>query len=120
MRAKLGVSGDVQPLLKDLLAVLHSNHVDFTSFFHRLAGAARGDAEPARSLFLDLAGIDAWIERWRALGPDADAMERVNPVYLPRNHLVEEALLRLACRERCIPRTRAIGRHCIRQGRSVC
>lgn len=92
MRAKLGVSGDVQPLLKDLLALLHANHVDFTSFFHRLAAAARGDAEPARSLFLDLAGIDAWIARWRALGPDADAMERVNPVYIPRNHLVEEAL----------------------------
>ena len=24
--------------------------------------------------------------------PDADAMDRVNPVYIPRNHLVEEAL----------------------------
>ena len=92
MAAKLGVSGDVKPMLKDLLALMQENHVDFTSFFHRLAAAARGSAEPARSLFLDLAGIDAWIERWRALGPDADAMERVNPVYVPRNHLVEEAL----------------------------
>jgi uncharacterized protein YdiU (UPF0061 family) len=26
------------------------------------------------------------------MGPDADAMDRVNPVYIPRNHLVEEAL----------------------------
>jgi uncharacterized protein YdiU (UPF0061 family) len=92
MRAKLGLSGDLQPLVKDLLELLHANHVDFTSFFHRLSAAARGDAEPARSLFLDLAGIDAWIARWRALGPDADAMDRVNPVYVPRNHLVEEAL----------------------------
>ena len=24
--------------------------------------------------------------------PDAELMERVNPVYVPRNHLVEEAL----------------------------
>jgi uncharacterized protein YdiU (UPF0061 family) len=92
MRAKLGVSGDVGPLVKDLLELMHANHVDFTSFFHRLGAAARGDAEPARSLFLDLAGIDAWIERWRALGPDAGAMELINPVYIPRNHLVEEAL----------------------------
>jgi len=92
MRAKLGVSGDVGPLVNDLLALMHANHVDFTSFFHRLGAAARGDAEPARSLFLDLAGIDAWIGRWRALGPDAGAMELINPVYLPRNHLVEEAL----------------------------
>jgi uncharacterized protein YdiU (UPF0061 family) len=43
-------------------------------------------------LFLDLAGFDAWLARWRELGPDADAMDRVNPVYIPRNHLVEEAL----------------------------
>lgn len=91
MQAKLGASVDVQ-LVQDLLALLHANHVDFTSFFHRLAAAARGDSEPARSLFLDLAGIDAWLSRWRALSPDADAMERVNPVYVPRNHLVEEAL----------------------------
>jgi uncharacterized protein YdiU (UPF0061 family) len=24
--------------------------------------------------------------------PDVDAMDRVNPVYIPRNHLVEQAL----------------------------
>ena len=45
-----------------------------------------------RGLVLDLPRFDAWLERWRALGPDADAMRRVNPVYVPRNHLVEEAL----------------------------
>ncbi len=56
-----------------------------------LAGCGADD-EPARSLVLDLAGIDAWLGRWRALGPDADAMDRVNPVYVPRNSLVEEAL----------------------------
>ncbi|MET9631202.1 protein adenylyltransferase SelO [Lentzea sp. NPDC006480] len=92
MQAKLGVSGDIKPLLTDLLVLMHANHVDFTTFFRKLSAAARGDAEPARSLFLDLAGIDAWIARWRALNPDADAMDRVNPVYIPRNHLVEEAL----------------------------
>jgi uncharacterized protein YdiU (UPF0061 family) len=26
------------------------------------------------------------------LGPDPDVMDRTNPVYIPRNHLVEEAL----------------------------
>ncbi|HEX8867160.1 MAG TPA: YdiU family protein [Lentzea sp.] len=92
MQAKLGVSADVKPLLTDLLTLMHENHVDFTTFFWKLSAAARGDAEPARSLFLDLAGIDAWIARWLPLNPDADAMDRVNPVYVPRNHLVEEAL----------------------------
>lgn len=92
MQAKLGVTGDVKPLLKDLLTLMHTDHVDFTSLFRQLGKAANGDTEPARSLFLDLAGIDAWIARWRELGPDADAMSKVNPVYVPRNHLVEQAL----------------------------
>ena len=38
------------------------------------------------------AALVAWVERWRALDPDTAAMDRVNPVYIPRNHLVEEAL----------------------------
>lgn len=97
MRAKLGVATDVDDvtvtsLANDLLAQLAQSRVDYTSFFRHLAEAARGDAEPARGLFVDLAGVDAWLTRWRALDPDADAMDRVNPVYIPRNHLVEEAL----------------------------
>ncbi|HST97035.1 MAG TPA: hypothetical protein VLJ85_05280, partial [Geodermatophilus sp.] len=68
------------------------SRVDLTSFFRALGTAARGDAEPARLVVLDLARFDAWLERWRALGPDAEAMDRANPVYIPRNHLVEEAL----------------------------
>jgi uncharacterized protein YdiU (UPF0061 family) len=97
MRAKLGLpseadDAEVARLVDDLLPLLQGDHVDHTSFYRRLADAARGDAEPARLLFLDLAGFDAWLARWRALGPDAAAMDRVNPVYIPRNHLVEEAL----------------------------
>ncbi|MBA2348995.1 MAG: hypothetical protein H0V81_11940 [Solirubrobacterales bacterium] len=33
-----------------------------------------------------------WLTRWRALAPDPEAMDHVNPLYIPRNHLVEEAL----------------------------
>ncbi|PWW24862.1 uncharacterized protein YdiU (UPF0061 family) [Geodermatophilus normandii] len=96
-RAKLGLpeglDDDVaRGLVDDLLALLQANRVDLTSFVRRLGAAARGDAEPARELVLDLAAADAWLGRWRALAPDADAMDRVNPVYVPRNALVEEAL----------------------------
>lgn len=96
MRAKLGVSDvdarDFAALVDDLLALLKGSHVDYTSFFRRLGRAARGDTEPARGEFIDLAGFDAWLSRWQALRPDADVMDRANPVYIPRNHLVEEAL----------------------------
>lgn len=101
MRAKLGLPAEIDAdfatvLVEELLLLLKQNHVDYTSFFRRLSHAARGDAksdaEPVRGLFADLAGFDAWLTRWRALGPDGDAMDRVNPIYIPRNHLVEEAL----------------------------
>jgi serine/tyrosine/threonine adenylyltransferase len=97
MRAKLGLSdvnddAVVTPLISGLLEQLEQSHVDHTSFYRALGRAARGDVEPARGLFLDLAAFDAWLARWRALAPDAAAMDRANPVYIPRNHLVEEAL----------------------------
>ncbi len=97
MRGKLGLSAAVDDavasaLVDDLLALLQANHVDYTSLLRALGAAARGDAEPSRAMVLDLAGFDAWLARWRVLDPDAAAMDRVNPVYLPRNHLVEAAL----------------------------
>jgi serine/tyrosine/threonine adenylyltransferase len=89
MRAKLGLAADVDAevvtsLIDDLLPLLKESHVDYTSFFRQLSQAARGHAGPA--------GFDNWMARWRALGPDAALMDRVNPIYIPRNHLVEEAL----------------------------
>ncbi|WP_319452792.1 MULTISPECIES: protein adenylyltransferase SelO [unclassified Mycobacterium] len=94
MCAKLGlaVGVDSAVLIEDLLGLLAGEGVDYTSFFRALGRSARGDAEPVRGLFADLAGFDAWAARWAALDPDAAAMDRVNPVYVPRNHLVEEAL----------------------------
>ncbi|MFP5335471.1 MAG: protein adenylyltransferase SelO [Actinomycetes bacterium] len=97
MRAKLGLPESLDDavasaLVDDLVALMQENRVDHTGFFRRLGDAARGDTEPARSLVLDLAGFDAWAERWLALQPAATLMDRTNPVYVPRNHLVEEAL----------------------------
>jgi len=97
MRAKLGLSADidaeaVMSLVDEVLALLKESRVDYTSFFRGLSHAARGNGEPTRGLFINLAGIDGWISRWRALGPDPVSMDRSNPIYIPRNHLVEEAL----------------------------
>lgn len=97
MRAKLGLPDGLDDavttaLVDDLLALLEQGRTDWTSFFRRLGDAARGDAEPVRRMVLDAAAFDEWAQRWRAAGPDAAAMDRVNPVYVPRNHLVQEAL----------------------------
>ncbi|WP_436532411.1 protein adenylyltransferase SelO [Actinoplanes sp. HUAS TT8] len=93
MRDKLGLAEDPPAeLTTDLADLLHAGRVDYTTFFRTLAIAARGKAELTRALFLDPADCDRWLGRWRALSPDADRMDRVNPIYIPRNHLVEEAL----------------------------
>lgn len=95
MAAKLGVAADTEglvDLVTDLHGLLEATAVDFTTFFRDLAAAARGDREPVRSATLEIEQLDTWLERWLAFSPDADAMDRVNPVHIPRNHLVEEAL----------------------------
>jgi uncharacterized protein YdiU (UPF0061 family) len=97
MRAKLGLVDDLdesvtEALVADLMTLLQKDRVDHTTFYRHLGSAARGDTEPARGLFLGLAAFDAWTERWRAFTPDADLMGRTNPIYIPRNHVVEEAL----------------------------
>jgi uncharacterized protein YdiU (UPF0061 family) len=89
MRAKLGLPADVEAaavtsLVDELLLLLKESRVDYTSFFRQLSRAAHGDSGPA--------GFDEWTSRWRALSPDPESMDRANPIYIPRNHLVEEAL----------------------------
>jgi uncharacterized protein YdiU (UPF0061 family) len=94
MHAKLGLAdgvGEDEALIDDLLALLQAEHVDFTSFFRSLSRAACGDQSGVPD------ALHPWLARWRPLlGPDpraaADAMDRVNPVYIARNHLVEAAL----------------------------
>ncbi|MCR8671294.1 YdiU family protein [Agrococcus sp. HG114] len=97
MRAKLGLPGGVDDataaaLATELVAVLEAQRVDHTSFFRGLADVARGEGAPTRDRFADPAAFDEWAKRWLALDPDPAAMDRANPAYIPRNHLVEEAL----------------------------
>jgi uncharacterized protein YdiU (UPF0061 family) len=95
MHAKLGLRSEPADgtLVNDLLALMQRERADYTSFLRALSGAARGDASEVRAHVLDRDALDAWLARWRAEGPpDAGLMDRVNPVYIPRNHLVEDAL----------------------------
>ena len=103
MRAKMGLIKELpgdDDLANGLLATAQGQGVDFTGLFRALAMLVRGDAAPARALFRDPTGFDAWAGHFRnrhdAEDIDADlranAMDRVNPLYIPRNHLVEEAL----------------------------
>jgi uncharacterized protein YdiU (UPF0061 family) len=80
-------------LVTDLLAVMHAEAADFTNTFRALADAAMDDAalpEPFR----------AWTHRWRErLAREPGGLESciatlrwTNPVYIPRNHRIEEII----------------------------
>lgn len=93
MRAKLGlaseVSGDeVSTLAGRLLGLMAEHRLDFTGTFRDLARVARGGAGAWAA-----PGLTAWVADWTRLAPDTDAMDRVNPVYIPRNQVVDEALV---------------------------
>lgn len=105
LRAKLGIlrakddgsddEGDAA-LADDLLARMADDHVDFTLFFRRLADKP----EDAATLFHTPGAFHDWAERWQKrialddVTPDArrEAMRRANPVFIPRNHRVEEMI----------------------------
>ncbi|MGB8237025.1 MAG: protein adenylyltransferase SelO family protein, partial [Pseudolabrys sp.] len=89
-------------LAQDLLERMARNSADFTLIFRRLCDAAAspdGDAGVG-SLFTDPSSFDDWAARWRHRladeGGEANerrtAMRAANPAFIPRNHLVEEAI----------------------------
>ena len=108
MRAKLGLrdahSGD-QALSARLLALMQANRVDYSNLFRDLAEFRVSELTPAarlRDRFIDRAGFDAWAGDYRArlrLEGSEDAargaaMRRVNPRYILRNYLAQQAIER--------------------------
>jgi serine/tyrosine/threonine adenylyltransferase len=106
LRRKLGLFQEDEAdiaLAQDLLDRMARNGADFTLTFRRLADAAGGVGGDAtvRTLFSDPASFDGWAKRWRerlacengiTSEQRSAAMRAANPAFIPRNHLVEEAL----------------------------
>jgi len=102
LRDKFGLAeaqdGD-DALMQDFLDLLEEGRHDFTLAFRRLAELA-GDEDQINGLFDFPDSFGEWLERWRqrcALEATADAdratrMLTANPVFIPRNHLVERAI----------------------------
>ena len=97
MRAKLGLieaRDEDDDLLRSLIKMLQEHRLEYTSFFRSLAQSLRGEGEPPGQ-------AAGWVASWRERlatedhPPDevAVAMDAVNPIYIPRNHLVDEALV---------------------------
>ncbi len=89
MRGKFGLvtaADDDETLIVGILGWLAAGRVDYTGFFRTLTDAVSVGKPP-------------WFEHWQArVGEGADRtaaarlMQQRNPIYIPRNHKVEEAL----------------------------
>lgn len=109
MAAKLGLTDPIESdrdLVNALLECMAENKADFTLSFYYLSHALAGDSsndEMVRNLFEKPEAFDAWAKQWRARlasEPASDETRKVNmlsvnPLYIPRNHLVE-AVIRAA------------------------
>ncbi len=103
MRKKLGLNkpeANDKILIEELLSIMHKAEVDFTMVFRNLSKSLEGNKVPLCSQFNNLTAFDKWFERWQIRlkreGIDekkqAIHLNLVNPIYIPRNHLVERAL----------------------------
>jgi uncharacterized protein YdiU (UPF0061 family) len=96
--------------VEDLWQLMAQHDLDFTLSFRRLADLALsggGGANNVTELFEFPDALQPWLERWRArvaqdsmTAVDRQAlMYRANPVFIPRNHLVEAAIAAATDRE---------------------
>ena len=101
--AKIGLSSpseEDQGLISRLFSMMVSDATDFTQVFRRLSDVLRGNRVPVQTLFKNQSGLKDWLNQWQSrleaqhssFTDVADKIDRINPIYIPRNHKVEEAL----------------------------
>ena len=106
MAAKIGLSDAIdsdRDLINSLLECMAENKADFTLTFYHLSGALADSAandQVVRALFEKPEAFDSWAKDWRErLITEQSSnearqaqMHSVNPLYIPRNHLVESVI----------------------------
>jgi len=103
MRAKLGLEtsqdGDMDFII-GVFKLLQADGVDYTRFFRGLSTLESKGPEPVRDLFIDRQKADDWLEQYRqrlehettSAEDREQAMCRVNPKYILRNYLAQQAI----------------------------
>jgi uncharacterized protein YdiU (UPF0061 family) len=98
----LGESVEDAALINRLLENMQTAGADFTLAFRRLGDSLTAPVHAAvvEEMFGAAAGFADWLAAWRDRLPAsqedrvavAEGMAGVNPLYIPRNHLVEEMI----------------------------
>ena len=104
MRRRLGLTRadeHDQTLIERLLQLMQGSAVDYHLFFRRLGEEAPAQAVASlRDDFVDLAGFDQWASDYCARAAEGDddqdarrtRMHAVNPLYVLRNYLAQQAI----------------------------
>jgi uncharacterized protein YdiU (UPF0061 family) len=81
--------------MEEALDLLGAQQVDFTLFFRHLTRVAGGeDPKALTSMFFSSQPFENWFTKWRGeANPNhLDDMRAANPILIPRNHRVEQAI----------------------------
>ena len=120
MSKKIGITkiqdGDLE-LINDLLDVMKNEKADFTLVFRYLADFIIGNESLLINLFDNSKKINEWIINWKNRIEKegkfdkslSSKMKKINPLYIPRNHLVEHALDEALSKENYKPFYKLLG-----------
>ena len=103
MCEKIGLNGgkkENETLLRNLLKIMMENKADYTITFRNLSKLLFEDSDEFFNQFSEKKEINAWLNNWKqALKNEhkdlyklTDRLNRINPVYIPRNHQVQLAI----------------------------
>jgi uncharacterized protein YdiU (UPF0061 family) len=104
MRSKIGLQNaddNDQQLVSELLELMQASAADFTNTFRQLGSVSINDHQhPLRDNFINREDFDAWLvkyqQRLKSEGIDEaerqQAMAAVNPKYVLRNYLAQQAI----------------------------
>ena len=120
MSEKIGITkiqdGDLE-LINDLLDIMKNEKADFTLVFRYLADYIIGNESLLINLFDNSKKINEWIINWKNRIEKegkfdkslSSKMKKINPLYIPRNHLVEHALDEALSKENYKPFYKLLG-----------
>jgi uncharacterized protein YdiU (UPF0061 family) len=77
-----------QQLVRDFLQYLEDNSLDYTLSFYHLNDLYEGDS----SFYAQNENLESFIHTWKDRNPEIKNLRHINPLYIPRNHLVQKAI----------------------------
>jgi uncharacterized protein YdiU (UPF0061 family) len=82
-------------IIDNYLKILHSESIDFTLSFRNLAKIVNKSMKVEDSVFRESKIFEKWYKTWKKEINVENIFEKMNlknPCYIPRNHLIEDAL----------------------------